>query len=478
MTRAPRFLGADVPFCSEERAAAVILPVPFEGGVSYGRGAAGAPDAVIEASGFLELYDEVLEREPFRMGIATAAPPEPCDSPERMVESVYRAVKHLLDRGKFVVTVGGDHSITGGCFRAFHEVYGAPGVVQVDAHADLRDEYEGTRFSHACVMARIREYTPHTLQLGIRSMSAGEAELIAKRNLAVCTMHQYRRGRFDVARALGDLPEHVYLTVDVDAFDWSVIASTGTPEPGGFLWDEAMDLLELIFLTVRVVGVDVVELSRSETDRNSPVRRGEAHLQDTRVQARARGGPRLDRMARYPQGIAVRVRCPRKARDGTRRRPVDRKVCVIGAGNVGGAVAQRLIEKELCDVVLIDVIEGLARGKALDLNEAAPIEVHDGLVVGGSDYGAGGRFRCGDPHRGAAEKTRNDQGRSAGQQCSHREERDGKGGPILPRCRVDRREQPHGRHVPRGHGDKRVPPPPGRGDGWNPGFRTIHLFHR
>ncbi|MBN2034965.1 MAG: arginase family protein, partial [Deltaproteobacteria bacterium] len=119
-------------------------------------------------------------------------------------------------------------------------------------------------------MARLREITPHTLQIGIRSMCAEEASLVKAQDLALCTMHRYRRGGFDLEAELARLPEQLFITVDVDVFDWSVIASTGTPEPGGMLWDEAMDLLQMVFRSKMVIGFDVVELAHRDHDANSP----------------------------------------------------------------------------------------------------------------------------------------------------------------------------------------------------------------
>jgi agmatinase len=183
---------------------------------------------------------------------------------------VCRSAKKLLDLRKFVVLIGGDHSISVAFAQAIKTVHGPFSVIQLDAHADLRDSYDNSRFSHACVMARIREITTDTLQLGIRSMSLEEAQRIEEENIAVCTMSSYRKGDFDIDAALAGLPEPVFLTIDVDAFDWSVIRSTGTPEPGGFTWDEALDLLKKIFDRKNVVAFDVVELSTAHQDLNSP----------------------------------------------------------------------------------------------------------------------------------------------------------------------------------------------------------------
>ena len=264
-----QFLDLSVEFADFNTAAAVILPVPYEGGVTYGTGTAQGPDAVINASQHLELYDEMLKAEPFRMGIATLMPLGPSSDPESLQKAVYRCSKAVIQENKFMVLLGGDHSTSIGYFHALQEKHPLLPVIQLDAHADLRDRYRGNPFSHACVMSRIRELTPHTLQIGIRSMSLNEAQRIQKENLAVCTMADYRKGNFDIDDAIARLPDPVYVTVDVDVFDWSVIRSTGTPEPGGFLWDEALHLLQKIFMQKNIAGFDVVELSGDPEDRNS-----------------------------------------------------------------------------------------------------------------------------------------------------------------------------------------------------------------
>ncbi len=264
-----QFLGLDSRFADHEKASIAILPFPYDGGVSYGVGTAKAPDSVIEASHYLELYDEALKTEPYRAGIVTASQPAIPTDHEAMSATVYKETQTLIKKKKFVVLLGGDHSISSGFFKALREEYGTLSAIQIDAHADLRDSYQGSKLSHACVMARIRELTPHTLQIGIRSMSSEEAVRIEREDLSVCTMYDFRHGNFDMDAAIENLPDPVFITVDVDAFDWSVIMSTGTPEPGGFSWDEAMDLLKNIFAHKQVVGFDVVELSYSESDKNS-----------------------------------------------------------------------------------------------------------------------------------------------------------------------------------------------------------------
>ena len=263
------FLGLDPALCDFSKAKVAIVPFGYEGGVSYGRGAAAAPAAVVEASQNLELYDDRLDAEPCQVGITTIAQPEIDDNPKTMLDTLEVMAGELMDQGKFVVVIGGDHSITTGYARALAKRSDNFGVLQLDAHADLRDSYEGNPLSHACTMARVREITPHTLQIGIRSMSLEEARLVERQKLAFCTMERFRRGKFDLARELASLPENLFITVDVDVFDWSVIASTGTPEPGGMVWDEAVDLLEVVFHNKTVIGFDVVELAHRNHDPNS-----------------------------------------------------------------------------------------------------------------------------------------------------------------------------------------------------------------
>jgi len=264
-----QFLDLDPEFTEYNTAAVVILPVPYEGGVTWGTGTAKGPDAVISASRHLELYDEMLEAEPFRMGIATVIPIEIHSNPQCLNEAVYWSSKAVIQEDKFVVLLGGDHSINSGHIQALQEKHPLLSVIQLDAHADLKDNYQGNPFSHACAMSRIRQFTSRTLQIGIRSMSLEEARRIERENMTVCTMADYRSGNFDIDAVIAGLPDPVYLTVDVDVFDWNVIRSTGTPEPGGFSWDEAMSLLEKIFMQKKIVGFDVVELSSDPNDRNS-----------------------------------------------------------------------------------------------------------------------------------------------------------------------------------------------------------------
>jgi len=263
------FLGLDPPHSDFDTAAAVILPVPYEGGISFGQGTLHGPKDILKSSAHVELYDEYLKMEPCCMGIATLESLSVPGDAESMIKAISESVHSLIQAEKFTVMIGGDHSITTGYLLALKKAIGSFSVIQLDAHADLRDSYENSRYSHACTMARTREITPHTLQLGIRSLSKDEAVYIQDHNLNVVFMHEFRHHQADLTGILERIPDPVYITLDVDVFDWSVIRNTGTPEPGGFRWAEMMGLLELIFTKKQIIGFDVVELSASPEDINS-----------------------------------------------------------------------------------------------------------------------------------------------------------------------------------------------------------------
>ena len=192
------FLDPPVGFADLDRARAVVVPFGYEGGVSYGLGTAAAPAAVLEASYQVEFYDDVLDAEPYVVGLGTLEPPAVPQSPEPMEALMFRLTDELLARPTFPIVVGGDHSITAGSIRAVAKHHESFGVIQLDAHADLRESYNGSRLSHACTMARALDFTPHTLQIGIRSMDIEEALRVKRQHLPMCTMDQWRKGRFDL----------------------------------------------------------------------------------------------------------------------------------------------------------------------------------------------------------------------------------------------------------------------------------------
>ncbi len=264
------FLAIGEDYGNPETAATIIIPFPYEGGVSYGKGTAGAPQAVLDASAYLELYDEALDTEPYRSGIATLAEPAVPNEAHKMIDTLYKLSSPIIQSEKFCVVIGGDHSISSGFAKALYDHYGRLSVIQLDAHADLRESYEGSPLSHASVMARIRDFTRDTLQIGIRSISAEEAQVWKSENLSLVTMDRFRKNEYDLVALLDKLPDPLFITLDVDVLDWSVVRSTGTPEPGGMYWDEMMALLKTIFKRKNVVAFDAVELSHKTDDINSP----------------------------------------------------------------------------------------------------------------------------------------------------------------------------------------------------------------
>lgn len=258
-----RFGGLESPYCDYERSRVVVLPVPLEQTTSYGKGTGRGPLAILAASEQVELYDEELGSEPFRMGIATLPPllTEGVDHSSCLV-ALQVAVEEQLRSGRFVLSLGGEHSLTQAPVQAAQSVFGDLGIVQFDAHADLREDYEGTRLSHASVMRRILEQGVPSLAIGIRALSSEEAELIDRRNLAVVWGHelaQLTAARF--SELLARLPDRIYLTFDVDFLDPALLPATGTPEPGGGTWYPTLRLLRTLFQDKDVVAMDLVELA-------------------------------------------------------------------------------------------------------------------------------------------------------------------------------------------------------------------------
>jgi agmatinase len=252
--------GNEAPF---DRARVAVFPVPYEATVSYGGGTRRGPEAILEASTQIESYNERMARVPSRCGIWTdellAIPDVPA---EQVVRHISRRFGELMDAGKWVVMLGGEHAITPGGVAAAAERHSGLHVVQLDAHADLRESYRDDRWSHACAMARCLEHA--TIRaVGIRSYSPEEAERLDAGIPGYRMLPAWELGSEGwIERALEDLDDRpVYLTVDVDYFDPSVIPATGTPEPGGGSWWPTLDLLDALFRRARVVAADVVELA-------------------------------------------------------------------------------------------------------------------------------------------------------------------------------------------------------------------------
>ena len=257
--------GAIAPeFSNEESAGAVVLPVPYDETSTWMKGADKGPQALIDASANMELFDIETGTEVYRRGIFTAPPVEEKRSPEAMVAAVRERVAGYLARDKFVITLGGEHSVSIGAIQAHAARHPDLCVLQLDAHADLRPEYEGSPFNHACVMARVAELCP-VVQVGIRSMDA--AERAAMRPGTVFWAHAIAEDPRWVEAAVARLAPTCYVTIDLDVFDPSLMPSTGTPEPGGLFWYDVTRLLRAASRKSRIVGFDVVELCPSAHNR-------------------------------------------------------------------------------------------------------------------------------------------------------------------------------------------------------------------
>lgn len=258
--RGYNFLGLTNEEAAYENATVVILPVAYDGTTSYKSGTKDGPAAIIAASREIESTDRDSEGDLADLGIATADEVEAeADGPSIMVGKVEREVARHLSAGKFCVMLGGEHSLTSGAVRAHQKTYPDLSVLQIDAHADMRDSYQGSKFSHASVMRRVREICP-AVSVGIRSASKGCLRALNEQNAPVFWARECV-GKSDWHdRAISGLSPNVYLTFDLDGFDPSIMPAVGTPEPGGFLWHETLDFLRKVAKQRRIVGFDVMEL--------------------------------------------------------------------------------------------------------------------------------------------------------------------------------------------------------------------------
>ena len=258
------FCDLEEEYSSLERSAVVIVPVPYDESGTWIRGSDRGPAAMIEASANLEMYDIETDAEVYRKGIHTDRAVARKRSPEAMVEAVRRRVEEHAGEGRFAVVLGGEHTVCIGAVKAHvvrcHDLT----VLQLDAHLDMRQEYAGSKFNHACAMARVRELCP-VVHVGIRSMDAGEKPSMARDS--VFFAEDVLAGRNWIAKAASKLSGNVYITIDLDVFDPSLMPSTGTPEPGGLGWYDCLELLKVVFRGKNVVGFDVVELCPNEANK-------------------------------------------------------------------------------------------------------------------------------------------------------------------------------------------------------------------
>lgn len=242
----------------------VIVPVPYDETSTWIKGADKGPLAILEASKNMELYDIETGTEVYRRGIHTDSPVTEKASPEKMVTAVFTRITGLLEKGKFPVVIGGEHSVSIGSIQACAKHYPGLSVLQLDAHSDLRDEYEGSKNNHACVMARAMEVAP-IVQIGIRAIDAEELSYLDHRRVFFANQIHNNNDWMDEATDM--LSDNVYITIDLDVFDPSIMPSTGTPEPGGIDWYQSLAFLEKVITRKNLVGFDVVELCPSSLNK-------------------------------------------------------------------------------------------------------------------------------------------------------------------------------------------------------------------
>jgi agmatinase len=247
-----------------ENAGIVIIPVAYDGTSTWLKGADKGPAAILEASANMELYDIETDSEVYRKGIFTEETIGGEISTAEMIKAVAGVVEYYLERNKFTVVIGGEHSVSIGPIKAHAKQYENLTVLQLDAHSDLREEYNGSKYNHACVMARVKELCP-IVQVGIRSMDYSEKKSIdSSRTFFAKDIYDSRDW---IKKVISKLSDNVYITIDLDVFDPSIMPSTGTPEPGGLFWYDVLALLKAVSEKKNIVGFDVVELCPGEENK-------------------------------------------------------------------------------------------------------------------------------------------------------------------------------------------------------------------
>lgn len=255
------FLGLSEDLSDYGSSKVVVLPIPYDATVSYGGGARNGPRAIISASRQVETYDNDFGIEPCQVGIATTGELERESSgPEAMMIKIEKAASEIIDDGKFLLSLGGEHSITSPLVKVYKGKFPDLSVLQIDAHTDLREEYQGSRYSHACVMSRVGEICEF-VSVGIRGFCNSENERKAIRDGRIIESKVFHKNPDVVSLILSLLTDRVYITFDLDGFDPSVMPAVGTPEPGGLLWEEAIELIMAVGRSKDIVGCDVVELA-------------------------------------------------------------------------------------------------------------------------------------------------------------------------------------------------------------------------
>lgn len=243
----------------------VVIPVPYDSSTSFRAGSREGPNAIIGASRHLEDFDIELGKETYKVGIHTTEEIEPhMGSPEQMVDRVYRTVYPWAEEGKIISLLGGEHSISIGSVKALREIHPDLSVLYLDAHADMRDEYMGSKFSHACTARRIIEMCP-LVPVGVRSMSEEEMDFVTGINLKVHFGGEMNPvNNWDIDGILSSLSATVYISLDLDVMDLAIISGVGNPEPGGIDWNNMLSIIKAVSSEKRIVGFDLTELSPVE----------------------------------------------------------------------------------------------------------------------------------------------------------------------------------------------------------------------
>ncbi|HLV93268.1 MAG TPA: agmatinase [Aequorivita sp.] len=257
------YAGIPQKYAVLETSKIVLIPVPYDGTSTWQKGADKGPEAFLDASENMELYDIETQTEVYKQGVYLADAITENSSPEAMVDAVHKTTKEYIKRNKFVTLFGGEHSISIGSIRAFSECFDNLTVLHIDAHADLRKEYEGSKCNHACAVYEASQ-TTNLVQVGIRSMDVSETTIMDEEK--VFFAHDMVKDEYWVDKVIEALGDNVFITFDLDALDPSILPSTGTPEPGGLLWYETLDFLKQVFEEKNVVGFDIVELCPNEHD--------------------------------------------------------------------------------------------------------------------------------------------------------------------------------------------------------------------
>jgi len=258
------YAGIPDKYANLDSAKIVLIPVPYDGTSTWIKGANKGPEAFLKASENMELYDIETDSEVYKEGVFLADPVSESISPEKMVETVHKTSSEYIKKGRFVTLFGGEHSVSIGSIRAFSENFENLTVLQFDAHADLRPEYEGSKCNHACAVHEA-QHTTNLVQVGIRSMDSIEKPFLNKENCFFA--HDIMINSEWMKKALDRITENVFITIDLDVFDSSIMPSTGTPEPGGLNWYQVVNFIKLVIQNKNVVGFDIMELCPNKNNK-------------------------------------------------------------------------------------------------------------------------------------------------------------------------------------------------------------------